>query len=285
MADERRLQQQIESVDGLRNVIYSMRSLAATYLHRAEAKLDGVRAYSRIVGEGIAACMAGRDVRPPAVGSSGVAVAAVFSEQGLCGRFNDIVAERAAAAAADLDAPTFLAIGGRGPALLARHGLRMAGSLPGVTNPDDIDGVIHQTARVLLQSHEERGFREFHLLHAEYGGPGEVTTRRERILPLDLSQWRDADAAAVSPPRMEMPRRRLLAELIDEYAFIALVRALMESLAAENGMRLKSMEGAKQNIDDTLEDLRRRARMERQNAITEELLDVVAGTEALREPT
>ncbi|MFW5857259.1 MAG: F0F1 ATP synthase subunit gamma [Planctomycetota bacterium] len=283
MADERRLQQQIESVDGLRNVIHSMRSLAATYLHRAEAKLDGVRAYTRIVGEGIAACLAGHDIRLPPAEGRRVAVAVFFSEQGLCGRFNDIMAESAAEAADALDDPAFLVIGRRGPGRLDRHGLHVAAAVPGVTNPDDMDGAIHATVRLLLRSHQEGGYREFHLLHAESGGAGEMTARRERILPLDLSPWRDADAETASPPRMELPRRQLLAKFVDEYAFVAILRALAESLAAENGMRLKSMEGAKQNIDDTLEDLRQRARMERQNAITEELLDVVAGTEALQQ--
>ena len=67
-----------------------------------------------------------------------------------------------------------------------------------------------------------------------------------------------------------------------EYAFISLERAMTESLAGENGMRLQSMEAAKGNIDDTLADLQQQERIQRQNDITEELLDVISGAEALK---
>ena len=86
-----------------------------------------------------------------------------------------------------------------------------------------------------------------------------------------------------APPRLALPRVGLLWELVHEYTFISLYRAFTESLAGENGMRLQSMEAAKTNIDDTLEDLQLQASIQRQNEITEELLDVVSGAEALKQ--
>lgn len=283
MADERELQRRIDSIDGLRNIIYSMRSLAATYLHRAEEKLDGIRAYTGTVGAGIADCLAGREIDLPESSGGETAVLAIFSEQGLCGRFNEILAEEAVRVNERLGGPAFLVVGRRGRSLLARHGLRVAGALSSVSSPDDIDSVVHDAAAILLKSHEEGAFVQFHLLYARYRSPGRIEPTAERILPLDLSPWRGRAGQGELRPRLGMPRRALLRHLVDEYAFASLVRALTESLAAENGMRLTSMEGAKSNIDDTLEDLRQRARIERQNAITEELLDLVSGTEALEE--
>jgi F-type H+-transporting ATPase subunit gamma len=282
VADERQLQRQIESIDGLRDVIYSMRSLAATYLRRAEDRLDGVRAYAQTVGQGIADCLAGREIHPPQTGPGEIAVVAFFSEQGLCGRFNEVMAEAARDHDRPLDHPAFIAVGRRGPPLLHRHGLRVEASLRSVSNPEDTGAVIHHIAEAILAGYEAGRFLQCYLLYAGYLSPGSIEPRLERILPLDLTPWRSAGRQEHAPPRMGMPRLDLLRRLVNEYAFTSLARAFTESLAAENGMRLASMEGAKSNIDDTLDDLRQKARIERQNVITQELLDLVGGTEALR---
>jgi F-type H+-transporting ATPase subunit gamma len=60
-----------------------------------------------------------------------------------------------------------------------------------------------------------------------------------------------------------------------------LFRASAESLASENASRLAAMQSAERNIEDRLDDLNRQYRHERQTSITEELLDIAAGFEAL----
>jgi F-type H+-transporting ATPase subunit gamma len=62
---------------------------------------------------------------------------------------------------------------------------------------------------------------------------------------------------------------------------MALFRAHAESLASENASRLASMQAAENNIEEKIDDLAARYRRRRQSAITEELLDVVSGFEAL----
>jgi F-type H+-transporting ATPase subunit gamma len=73
----------------------------------------------------------------------------------------------------------------------------------------------------------------------------------------------------------------LLQRLASEYLFAELTRAVMESLASENGARLRVMEAADRNTGDKLEGLRRSENALRQEAITSELLDVVTGSEAI----
>lgn len=260
-----------------------MRSLAATYLSRAEERLEGVRAYADTVGRAIEDCLHGREIFLPETEGSGSGVIAFFSEQGLCGRFNEVMAEAAEKHAPELDTPKFIAVGRRGPALLRRGRLEVIAELPSTTSPDSVDAIIHEIARAVLSLHGRGAFAQLYLLHARYLSPGHIEPKLERVLPLDLSQWRDDKAASGAPPTLALPRLRLLAELVGEYAFISLYRAMTESLAGENGMRLQSMEAAKSNIDDTLADLQLQARIQRQNEITEELLDVISGAEALKQ--
>jgi F-type H+-transporting ATPase subunit gamma len=79
-----------------------------------------------------------------------------------------------------------------------------------------------------------------------------------------------------------MDWNRLFSSLIQQYLFVSLYRAFAESLASENAGRLASMQAAERNIEDLLEELNSQFQQQRQSSITEELLDIVAGFEALR---
>ena len=65
MPSQAQIGKQIRTVEDLRDVIGSMRALAAIYLRRAEERLDGLRAYADTVGRAIAECLFGRVIRPP----------------------------------------------------------------------------------------------------------------------------------------------------------------------------------------------------------------------------
>ena len=78
-----------------------------------------------------------------------------------------------------------------------------------------------------------------------------------------------------------MPRKDLLSALVRQYIFVTLFRACAESLASEHAARLAAMQRASKNIDEHLQLLNQGYQQQRQNSITEELLDVVSGYEAL----
>jgi len=278
MPSLQQLEKQIATIDGLRDVIHSMRSLAATC---AEERLRGLRAYADTVGRAIEDCLFGREIALPEPEAGGAAILVFFSEQGLCGRFNEVIADAAAERAREVGARRFIVVGKRGPALIRREKLEVIAEMPSTTSPDGDDVVIHSIAKTVVGLREREAFGELYLLHARYLSPGRIEPAFERVLPLDLSQWRDAEAARRTQPHLALSRLDLLRELVSEYTFITLFRAMTESLAGEHGMRLQSMEAAKGNIDDALEELQLQSRIQRQNEITSELLDVVSGAAAL----
>jgi F-type H+-transporting ATPase subunit gamma len=75
----------------------------------------------------------------------------------------------------------------------------------------------------------------------------------------------------------------LFSALIRQYLFVSLFRACAESLASENASRLAAMRGAERNIGERISELTNLFHQTRQMAITEELLDIAAGFEALSE--
>jgi F-type H+-transporting ATPase subunit gamma len=106
------------------------------------------------------------------------------------------------------------------------------------------------------------------------------------LLPVD-PQWLRDLAVCPTPsrrlPTYAMARDQLFAALIREHLFVTLYRACAESLAGENASRLAAMQNAERNIEERLEELTRVFHQQRQSTITEELLNIVAGVEALAE--
>ena len=82
-------------------------------------------------------------------------------------------------------------------------------------------------------------------------------------------------------PQFTMAQEQLFAALIRQYFFVYFYRACAESLASENASRLASMQIAQKNIAERLEELNRQYQQQRQTAITNELIDIVSGFEAL----
>ena len=108
----------------------------------------------------------------------------------------------------------------------------------------------------------------------------------QRLLPLDETWQREL--AELPWPAKILPEvlgggNTALRALNSEYLFVSLFRACAESLAGGNASRLAAMQRADKNIDELLDKLSPRFHRVRQSAITAELLDIVAGAEALQQ--
>jgi len=282
MEQLRQLEQQIETINELRDIIHAMRSLAAIYLKQAEAQLRGVRAYREVVTGAIADAVCCLDELPRIERTGRACIVLLGSEQGLCGRFNEVVAEAGVGHARELGDAAFIVVGRRAVGNVERTGGEVVATVNSSSSPEAAPAVIRRVAAEAYRRYRRGQFAHLYLLHAVHLSPGRIKTQLVPILPLDYGQWApEPGTPAKAPPAMPLPPRELLAALVEEFYFVALYQAFVESLAAENGMRLQSMEAAKQNIDDTKEQLRARARQLRQDEITAELLDVISGAEAV----
>src|SRR5699024_3982401 len=107
----------------------------------------------------------------------------------------------------------------------------------------------------------------------------------QRLLPLDpqlLHELARRPWRSRSLPHTRLPPERLLAALIRSYLFAEIFRAAAEALVTENAARLARMQQAEESVDEQLEELTAELRRARQDEITTELLDIIAGFEALQ---
>jgi F-type H+-transporting ATPase subunit gamma len=285
MATRRELEAKLKSVRGLRDIVHSMRSLAAVNIRRAEEGLATIREYAELVADLF------RLTAPLLPGGhrwreqEGAAAIIVFaSDQGLCGQFNERIIEFVLEEAGALGAEARLVvIGERGAALLAERGIEPALRQSSPRSLAGVEEAMRRLAARLLEIYSAAGFGSLHLAYNRYESAGIYSPVREQILPPPLHRLLGGPVPS-QPPLLYSSPEEVAAQLIEEYLFIELYRALGESLASENGARLRAMDEAIHNIDKTIDVLTLQYRITRQEEITAEILDVVSGVEALRRP-
>jgi len=107
----------------------------------------------------------------------------------------------------------------------------------------------------------------------------------EQLLPIDmhwLQQLTRQEWEVRSLPTYSMEATELVSALTKELMFVSIYKALASSLSAENNSRLTAMQLAEKKITEMIEDLTKTYRSQRQNNITEEILDIMASFEVLQ---
>jgi len=298
------LRRKINSAGELRSVVRTMKALAASNIGQYEKSVRALADYYRSVEMGLSICFRkSAQAAPKTDGSvrtdAGPVGAVVFgSDQGLVGRFNDVVADFALKTLAALPGkPQVWAVGERVHGRLADAGLALAGLL---AVPNSVKAITPLVGQILLESetrYSQAEISELYLFHNRPTSGAIYEPVQQRLLPLDAT-WR-RELAELPWPTKRLPevmgggtdsetdRETLsttLRALIREYLFVSLFRACAESLASENASRLAAMQRADKNIDELLENLNGTFHRMRQSGIDEELFDVVSGFEALTGP-
>ncbi len=285
------LGKKISTAGDLEGVVRAMKALAVSSIGQYEKSVQALGDYNRTVELGIALCLRKRGP-PPFVPAKAhpdrdTVGAVVFgSDQGLVGRFNEVIVEFAKSTLGALPGKTrkIWAVGERAHALTADTGLTQAGTLALPSSVGAITPLIGQVLIEVEQAIEKGEIVDFYLFHNRPKLGSSYEPVDKRLLPLDHA-WQSKIAAIPWPTKslaevIEGPTPALPA-FIRGYIFVSLFQACAESLAAENASRLAAMQRAEKNIDDMLVDLNCRFHRIRQESIDEELFDVISGYEAL----
>lgn len=262
-----------QSIDGLRQVVDAMRSLAAVRQQQAAATLAGIRAYSAVIGTALARAVALMEEVPTrwpsGNGHADRPLTILFTaEHGFVGGY----AERLLAAAKP--AGELWIVGARGAALAMERNIPVGWSGALATHTD----AVPLTARMVAEAIDDRArsgrLGGLDLVYARTEA-GRETIVRESVLPVDLTRFNGSGNRPA--PLTNLEPRRLVERLVDEYLYAQLTHAAMESFAAENAARLSVMVAARQNVDEKLTDLSGEERRLRQEDITNEVIELAAG--------
>jgi F-type H+-transporting ATPase subunit gamma len=286
------LRRQIHSTRRLRSVVRTMKVLSLTSIRQCERAVEALGAYDETVQLGLRVAIRARrwlpdlrertPLRPPSAG-----IIVIGSTWGMCGRFNEQLGQHVAQEIDDLRAQrvTLLALGDYIAGPLERHGV-----IPNAygASPESIEGITRRVEQLLHRVEtwrREEGVSQLFLFYNAPSTGATYDTRKRRLLPLDMD-WLQRLRRQPWPTKM-LPNFRtewqaLFAALVREYLFVSLHRAFAESLASEHSSRLAAMQRAETNVEERLQSLNARFHRRRQTAVTEEVLDIMAGFEALQ---
>ncbi len=275
----------------LDTVVRSMKALAASSIGQYERAVEALNEYYHTVRLGLMACV---KAGPTSIASDNGAAAVqtigviVFgSDQGLVGRFNDVIMEFTRRTLKSLPGkPTRVwAVGER------IHELMVDAELPSpvlLAVPTTVHAIAPLVGQILIEieaaAPNHNHIDEVYIFHNQPQSGAAYEPVVKRLLPLDLTWQRDL---ATRPwPTKSLPEiigatPTTLEAFVREYLFVLLFQACAKSLASENASRLAAMQRAERNIEQRLEELNRIFHRLRQESIDEELFEVIAGYESL----
>lgn len=291
MASTETIKSRIVTVELLQSVVRTMKTLAAVSIRRQEKAIQTLAEYSRTIEMGLVILLrhgAGESIEQPAGTDGRLGAVILGSDQGLCGRFNEQAVsfsrERLRELEPDDSRRLILCIGGRARTHLVESGERVDDVHP---VPVSVTGILSAVNSILVTMDEWKSHQRVDRVVVCYNRLlfGTVCAPQLlRLIPFDRERLRELSVRpwpGPTVPLFTMERGRLFSLLIRHSLFASLYLTLAESMAAENASRLASMQAAEKNIGERLDELNLQFRDLRQGAITEELLDIVAGFEAM----
>ncbi len=303
MATQKEVKNRISSVKNIHKITRAMEMVAAARLRRAEQRIENMRPYAQSIRR-MTQRVAEAATNVPRIklleerDVSNVAVLLVTGDRGLAGSFNSQIVREGLRLkreyrddGADV---SYSVVGRRGASTLGFRGEEVTASYVGFTDrPSYTDA--RQISRELVASFSDGDVDRVDLVYNRYVSPLTQYVRRHTLLPLQQAEVfgegipeeeEPADpeleeahmkAAWVYEPEPE----ELLPRLFEEYVDLSIYRALLESAASEHGARMTAMRSASENAQDMIGDLTLESNRVRQAEITQEILEVVSGAEAL----
>jgi F-type H+-transporting ATPase subunit gamma len=275
----------------LQTVVRTMKAAAATKITQFEKSVNALAGYYHTVElglgvyfrQGIFAPLFARETKQMTLA---VINAIVFgSDQGLVGRFNDIITDHAVKTLAVFPGrPQVWAVGEYVYEQLIAAGLPVVGLFEVPNSVKAITALVGQILVDITAYHEQDKIHELHLFYNRPVSGAAYTAVNQQLLPLD-DNWQYSLVVQPWPtryiPEIISDSNTTLRALIGEYLFVSLFRACAESLASENASRLAAMQHADKNIEELLRELTVTFHRLRQDSIDEELFEVISGFEAL----
>jgi len=288
------IKRRIRSVRNTRKITRAMELVAAAKLRRAESRIAAMRPYAETMRELIAGVgRAASSVRLPLLEQreqvDGVLVVPLTGDRGLAGAFNAQVLRRALALerrlAADGVRVSWLAVGKKGRSTLAFRRKLVVGEFVGFTDRPsypDAQAIAHRAAELFTAGEVDRVV----LVYNTYVSPLTQRVTEQDVLPisadiLETDEQERADDVLRGDFIFEPEPEEILARLLPVYLETQLYRALLESAASEQGARMTAMRNASKNAGELIDRLTLQMNRARQAEITQEILEVVAGAEAL----
>ena len=291
MASLQHIRRRIGSVQNTRKITKAMEMVAAAKLRRNQQRIEALRPYAGDMIEMMVdlATYSGETSRFALLQERAevrtIAVVAMTGDRGLAGAFNANVVRKVMEIEREVSGSgvetRLLAVGRKGIGTLAFRGCRLERSWQGLSDRPEY-GDAKQIAAELIELYVSWAVDRVRLAYNHFTSPIEQTLMDDVILPVPREAVTGEQRPATPVTYIYEPDPiSILEGLLPAYVEIAVYRALLESSASEQGARMTAMRNASDSAEEMLESLTLALNRARKAAITQEILEVVAGAEAL----
>jgi F-type H+-transporting ATPase subunit gamma len=307
MASQKEVKSRIASIANIQKITRAMEMVAAARLRRSEQRIADLRPYSegmRKLTRIASANITGVPRIPVLVERKDVkrvGIVLVTGDRGLAGAFNSNIiregmrtAERVRGEGAE---PVFFVVGRKGVSALNFRKQELAGEYVGFTDRPAFSDA-RDIGEALTAQYVDENVDRVEMIYNRFVSPLTQHVWRQTLLPLQQAEivGEGAEVEEEESPDEEVSSdgqgqksewdfepeaEELLGRLIPEYVTISVYRALLESSASELGARMTAMRNAAENAESINDELTLEMNRARQAEITQEILEVVGGAEAL----
>ena len=285
------LKNRIERVKNTRKITKAMQMVAAAKLRRAQDAAEASRPYTErfnaVLG-GLAASVGGSDSAPKLLSGTGSdkvhLLVVMTAERGLCGGFNSTIVKLARSKAQELLAQgktvKILTVGKKGREQLKRDLGELSVGHVDLSEVKNVGYVNAQNiARDLLNRFDAGEFDVATIFYNRFQSVISQIPTAQQIIPAKFDEV-EADAAATLYD-YEPDEEAILADLLPRGVATQIFSALLENAASEQGARMSAMDNATRNAGDMIDRLTIEFNRSRQAVITNELIEIISGAEAL----
>jgi F-type H+-transporting ATPase subunit gamma len=290
MASLKELKGRINSVKSTQKITKAKQMVAAAKLRKAQASAEAARPYAQrlaTVMASLASRVAGQEGAPRLLAGTGSdqrhLLVVANSDKGLAGAFNSNIVRAALAKARDLQAAgktvEFYLIGRKGRPVIRRaypNAVKAQFDTTDVREPGFAEA--ERVAAELVEMYEAGQFDVAHLFYSRFQSALNQIPTEVQIIPVPAVVAGGTSDAAVE---YEPDEEEILAELLPRYLKTQVFGALLENQASEQGASMTAMDNATRNAGELINKLTIQYNRSRQAAITTELIEIIAGAEAL----
>src|ERR1700730_1623136 len=285
------IRRRLKSVKNTEQITKAMKMVSAAKLKRAQERVITARPFANKMGEVLSAIASHTDENfhhalLDARGDKRYLIVVVTADKGLCAAFNTNLIKAAQTFIADHSTIQIelLPVGRKGRDFFRRRQFTLVGEYVGLTGKGRIEfSEALELARDLIKRFtDDKEIDKVFIIYNEFKSVMQQRVVFKQLLPVSQSTEKEESATLNLVDYIyEQPPAEIFSQLLPRMIETRVFRALLESVASEQGARMTAMDSASKNAKELIDTLTLNMNRVRQAAITNEIIEIVSGAAAL----
>ncbi len=278
----REIKRRIKSVGSTRQITKAMNLVASSKLNRSRDRYTQIMPFYEMTGKVISSMVGSLDTTGIKYLTerdvSHITIIVLAGDRGLCGGYNIAVCQTAIEVAADVECD-FITVGSKAFDYLNNRGKNISHSFKGISEKPTYEDA-RKIGEIVVRNYTSGKTDAVYLAYTKYNSTISYESTCVKLFPFDINGVADMGeetdkAATLYEPSAEA----VFSYVLPKYINTIIYGAMAEASLCEQSARMTAMDSATENADDMLDSLNTRYNRARQGAITQEITEIIAGSD------